>query len=72
MKQIFATLVIIAAVAVGLLLLLPALISTDWARSELGRKLSTASDMDVRLEGPVRLSFLPNLSVVAKRHRDLI
>lgn len=66
MKQIFATLVIIAAVAVGLLLLLPALISTDWARSELGRKLSTASDMDVRLEGPVRLSFLPNLSVVAK------
>ncbi|OQM77592.1 AsmA family protein [Manganibacter manganicus] len=66
MKKIAASLIIVATVAVGLLFVLPTLISTDWARSELGRQLSSASGMDIRLEGPVRLSFLPGLAVVAK------
>ncbi|MGO4836607.1 membrane assembly protein AsmA, partial [Rhizobiaceae sp. 2RAB30] len=49
-----------------MLFVLPALISSDWARSELGRQLSSASGMDVLLDGPVQLSFLPGLAVVAK------
>jgi AsmA protein len=66
MKKIAASLIVVATVVVGLLFVLPTLISTDWARSELGRQLSSASGMDIRLEGPVRLSFLPGLAVVAK------
>ncbi len=66
MRKIAAALIVVAAVVAGLLFVLPALVSTDWARSELGRQLSSASGMDIRLEGPVRLSFLPRLAVVAR------
>lgn len=66
MRKIAVGLTVVATGVVGLLLLLPSLVSTDWARFELGRQLSTASGMNVRLEGPVRLSFLPRLAVVAK------
>lgn len=66
MKKAAAAVIAIVAAVVGLLLVLPTLISTDWARSELSRQLSSASGMDIRLDGPVRLSFLPSLAVVAK------
>jgi AsmA protein len=66
MRKIAAALIVVATVVVGLLFVLPALVSTDWARSELGRQLSYASGMDIRLEGPVSLSFVPSLAVVAK------
>ncbi|THF54807.1 AsmA family protein [Ollibium composti] len=66
MRKIAAALIVVATLVVALLFLLPLLISTDWARSELGRQLSSASGMDIRLEGPVRLSFLPGLAVVAR------
>ncbi|MBN9241773.1 MAG: AsmA family protein [Mesorhizobium sp.] len=66
MKKAAAALIVVATVVAGLILVLPALISTDWARSELSRQLSSASGMAIRLEGPVRLSFLPGLAVVAK------
>lgn len=65
MKKTVPALIVVATVVVGLLFILPALISNDWVRSELGRQLSSASGMDIRLEGPVRLSFLPRLAVVA-------
>ena len=66
MRKIAAALIVVATVVVGLLFILPALVSTDWARSELGWQLSHASGMDIRLEGPVGVSFLPSLAVVAK------
>ena len=66
MRKIAAGLAIVAAFIVGLLILLPSLVSTDWARTELGRQLSSASGMNVQLYGPVRLSFLPSLAVVAQ------
>ncbi|MBN9259168.1 MAG: hypothetical protein J0I55_31185, partial [Mesorhizobium sp.] len=50
----------------GLLFLLPALVSTDWVRSELSRQLSSATGMAIRLDGPVSLSLFPNPSVVAE------
>ena len=65
MRRIAAGLIIVAAAVVGLLFVVPALVSTEWARSELGRQLSYASGMDIRLEGPVRLSLIPSLAVVA-------
>lgn len=66
MKKAAAAVIAVVAAIVGLLLVLPALISTDWARSELSRQLSSASGMDISLNGPVRLSFLPSLAVVTK------
>ncbi len=66
MRKITAALIVVVTVVAGLLFVLPALISTDWARSELGRQLSSASGMDIRLDGPVGVSFFPSLAVVAK------
>lgn len=66
MKKAAAAVTTILAAVVGLLLILPTLISTDWARTELSRQLSSASGMDISLGGPVRLSFLPSLAVVAR------
>lgn len=66
MKKAAVAVIAVVAAVVGLLLVLPTLISSDWARSELSRQLSSASGMDISLNGPVRLSFLPSLAVVAK------
>jgi len=65
-RKIATVLLLTGSFIAGLLFLLPGLISTDWARLELGRQLSNASGMAIRLEGPVRLSFIPRLAVVAK------
>jgi AsmA protein len=66
MKKAAAAVTTIIAAVFGLLLIVPTLISTDRARTELSRQLSSASGMDISLGGPVRLSFLPSLAVVAK------
>ena len=65
MRKIVAALTVAVVLVVGLLLLLPALVSTDWVRGELSRQLSSATGMTIRLDGPVRLSLLPRLAVVA-------
>ncbi|TJV68372.1 MAG: AsmA family protein, partial [Mesorhizobium sp.] len=65
MRKIVAALTVAVVLVVGLLFLLPALVSTDWVRAELGRQLSSATGMTIRLDGPVRLSLLPRLAVVA-------
>ncbi|RWB72015.1 MAG: AsmA family protein [Mesorhizobium sp.] len=65
MRKIAAALTVAVVLVVGLLFLLPALVSTDWVRAELGRQLSSATGMTIRLDGPVRLSLLPRLAVVA-------
>ncbi|PBC10662.1 AsmA family protein [Mesorhizobium sp. WSM3859] len=65
MRKIVASLTVAVVLVVGLLLLLPALVSTDWVRGELSRQLSSATGMTIRLDGPVRLSLLPRLAVVA-------
>src|SRR5690606_24514419 len=65
-RKIAATFLAAAAVLAVLLFLLPALVSTDWARSELSRQLSAASGMSIRLDGPVRLSLLPRVAIVAE------
>ncbi|TIR19854.1 MAG: AsmA family protein [Mesorhizobium sp.] len=64
-RKIVAALTVAVVLVVGLLFLLPALVSTDWVRAELGRQLSSATGMTIRLDGPVRLSLLPRLAVVA-------
>ncbi|TIW86547.1 MAG: hypothetical protein E5V52_06025 [Mesorhizobium sp.] len=64
-RKIVAALSVAVVLVVGLLFLLPALVSTDWVRAELGRRLSSATGMTIRLDGPVRLSLLPRLAVVA-------
>jgi AsmA protein len=66
MRKIAAALFLAGALVVGLLFVLPFLISSDWMRSELSRQLSSTSGMDIRLGGPVRLSFLPRPGVVAE------
>lgn len=65
-RKIAATFLAAAAALAVLLFLLPALVSTDWARSELSRQLSAASGMSIRLDGPVRLSLLPRVAIVAE------
>lgn len=64
-RKIVAALAVAVVLVVGLLFLLPALVSTDWVRAELGRQLSSATGMTIRLDGPIRLSLLPRLAVVA-------
>lgn len=65
MRKIVAALTVAVVLSVGLLFLLPALVSIDWVRAELSRQLSSATGMTIRLDGPVRLSLLPKLAVVA-------
>lgn len=65
MRKIVIALALLGALVVGPLFVLPALISVDWVRAELGRQLSSATGMTIRLDGPVRLSFFPSLAVVA-------
>ncbi|MGX5801494.1 AsmA family protein [Bradyrhizobium sp. Arg314] len=65
MRKIVAALTVAVVLVVGLLFLVPALVSTDWVRAELSRQLSSATGMTIRLDGPVRLSLLPKLAVVA-------
>ncbi|RUU11400.1 AsmA family protein [Mesorhizobium sp. USDA-HM6] len=66
MRKIVAVLTVAGILFVGLLFLLPAVISIDWVRVELSRQLSSATGMTIRLDGPVRLSLLPKLAVVAE------
>ncbi len=66
MRKIPVALALIGFVVGGLLFLLPALMATDWVRSELSRQLSSATGMAIRLDGPVSLSLFPNPSVVAE------
>ena len=65
MRKIVAAFAVAGVLFAGLLFLLPALISTDWVRAELSRQLSAATGMAIRLDGPVRLSLVPSLAVVA-------
>ncbi|MBZ9849216.1 AsmA family protein [Mesorhizobium sp. CA14] len=65
MRKIVAALTVAVVLSVGLLFLVPALVSIDWVRAELSRQLSSATGMTIRLDGPVRLSLLPKLAVVA-------
>ena len=64
-RKIVALLTVAVVFFVGLLFLLPALVSVDWVRAELSRQLSSTTGMTIRLDGPVRLSLLPKLAVVA-------
>ena len=66
MRKIAATFLAAAAVLAALLFLLPALVSTDWARTEVSRQLSAASGMNIRLDGPVRLSLFPRVAIIAE------
>ncbi|MDG4876837.1 AsmA family protein [Mesorhizobium sp. WSM4935] len=65
MRKIVAALTVAVVLVVGLLFLLPALVSIDWVRAELSRQLSSATGMTIRLDGPVKLALLPKLAVVA-------
>lgn len=65
MRKVVAVFAVAGVLFIGLLFALPALISTDWVRAELGRQLSSATGMAIRLDGPVRLSLVPSLAVVA-------
>ena len=66
MKKIATALLVTGTLLIGLLFFLPQLISTDWARQELSRQLSSASGMTIGLNGPVKLSFLPQVAIVAE------
>lgn len=66
MRRFFLCLLALGVLAAVSLIVLPSFVSSDWMRAELGRQLSTATGSSITLNGPVRLSVLPHLAVVAE------
>ncbi|WVT76782.1 AsmA family protein (plasmid) [Sinorhizobium chiapasense] len=66
MWRFFLGLLALGVLAVISLIVLPSFVSSDWMRAELSRQLSGATGSSIELKGPVRLSVIPHLAVVAE------
>lgn len=66
MQRFFLGLLALGVLAVVSLIVLPSFVSSDWMRAELSRQLSSATGSSIALKGPVRLSVIPHLAVVAE------
>ncbi len=66
MRRFFLCLLAFGVLAVVSVMILPSFVSSDWMRAELGRQLSNATGSAIALNGPVRLSVVPHLAVVAE------
>ncbi|OWZ95675.1 membrane assembly protein AsmA [Sinorhizobium sp. LM21] len=66
MRRFFLCLLALGVLAVVSVMILPSFVSSDWMRAELGRQLSNATGSAIALNGPVRLSVVPHLAVVAE------
>ncbi|WDZ79720.1 AsmA family protein (plasmid) [Ensifer adhaerens] len=66
MRRFFLGLLALGVLAVVSLIVLPSFVSSDWMRAELSRQLSSATGSSIALKGPVRLSVIPHLAVVAE------
>lgn len=66
MRRFFLCLLALGVLAAISVVMLPSFISSDSMRAELGRQLSSATGSEIALNGPVRLSVLPHLAVVAQ------
>ncbi|MGE6781630.1 AsmA family protein [Ensifer adhaerens] len=66
MRSFFLCLLALGVLAVVTVMILPSFVSSDWMRAELGRQLSSVTGSSIALNGPVRLSVVPHLAVVAE------
>ncbi|WP_077963451.1 AsmA family protein [Ensifer adhaerens] len=66
MRRFFLCLLALGVLAVVSVMILPSFVSSDWMRAELGRQLSNTTGSSIALNGPVRLSVVPHLAVVAE------
>ncbi len=66
MRRFFLGLLALGVLVVVSLIVLPSFVSSDWMRAELSRQLSSATGSTIELKGPVRLSVIPHLAVVAE------
>jgi len=66
MRRFFLGLLALGVLVVISLVVLPSFVSSDWMRAELSRQLSSATGSSIELKGPVRLSVIPHLAVVAE------
>ena len=64
-KLIFSVLVLLILLA-GSVFLLPLILSSDVAREQFSKRISTISGMEIVLDGPVSFSVFPDLGLVAK------
>ncbi|OCP06532.1 MULTISPECIES: AsmA family protein [unclassified Ensifer] len=66
MRGFFLCLLALGVFIAVSLVVLPSFVSSDWMRAELARQLSSATGSSIALNGPVRLSVVPHLAVVAE------
>ncbi|HEV7308032.1 AsmA family protein [Ensifer sp.] len=66
MRRFFLCLLAFGVLVAVSLVILPSFVSSDWMRAELARQLSGATGSTIALNGPVRLSVVPHLAVVAE------
>lgn len=66
MRRFFLGLLALGVLVGISLVVLPSFVSSDWMRAELSRQLSSATGSSIELKGPVRLSVIPHLAVVAE------
>ncbi|WP_429809692.1 AsmA family protein [Ensifer sp. B1-9] len=66
MRRFFLGLLALGVLVVISLVVLPSFVSSAWMRAELSRQLSSATGSSIELKGPVRLSVIPHLAVVAE------
>lgn len=65
MKRLLILLFLILSVIVGLVFLIPQLVSDAEIRAELSRQITSLSGSQVQLNGPVQFSFFPDIGVTA-------
>jgi len=66
MKKLVSYALTILLLITGAVFALPYLISTDTMRQEFASKISSASGMDIALDGPVSFSVFPEFGLVAQ------
>ncbi len=67
MKKLIFSILGLLILLVGSVFLLPLILSSDAAREQLSKQISTTSGMEIVLGGPVSFSVFPDLGLVAKK-----
>lgn len=65
MKKLFFSMLFLLVLLIGAVFLLPMVLSSDTARTQLSKRISTLSGMQIALKGPVSFSVFPDFGLVA-------
>ncbi len=66
MKKLIFSVLVLLILLIGSVFLLPLILSSDAAREQFSKRISTISGMEIVLDGPVSFSVFPDFGLVAK------